>query len=71
MVHSTVPKERKKDMKKKMIIGYCRISTARQNIDRQERNILARYPDAKIYKEVYTGTKIDERMSWNMLYKLV
>ncbi|WP_461879680.1 recombinase family protein [Fusicatenibacter sp.] len=71
MVHSTVPKERKKDMKKKMIIGYCRISTARQNIDRQERNILARYPDAKIYKEVYTGTKIDGRKSWNMLYKLV
>lgn len=58
-------------MKKKMVIGYCRISTARQNIDRQERNILARYPDATIYKEVYTGTKINGRKVWNTVYNLV
>ena len=36
--------------------GYCRISTAKQSIDRQVRNILASYPDADIRKEVYTGT---------------
>lgn len=44
-----------------MIYGYCRISTAKQNIDRQERNILAAYPDARIVKEIYTGTKFQER----------
>lgn len=36
--------------------GYCRVSTAKQNIERQERNIRAAYPDAVIIKEVYTGT---------------
>lgn len=28
------------------IYGYCRISTSKQNIERQVRNILAVYPDA-------------------------
>lgn len=36
--------------------GYCRVSTAKQNIERQERNIRAAYPDAVIIKEIYTGT---------------
>ena len=36
--------------------GYCRVSTAKQNIERQERNIRAACPDAIIIKEVYTGT---------------
>lgn len=40
-----------------MIYGYCRISTSKQNIERQVRNILAEYPDAIIVKEIYTGTK--------------
>lgn len=40
-----------------MIYGYCRISTRKQNIERQVRNILAEYPDAVIVKEIYTGTK--------------
>ncbi len=44
-----------------MEYGYCRISTKKQNIERQERNILSSYPDAKIIREVYTGTKIQER----------
>ena len=37
---------------------YCRVSTAKQNIERQERNIKACYPDAMILKEAFTGTKI-------------
>ncbi len=41
--------------------GYCRISTAKQNIDRQVRNILAVYPKAKIIKETFTGTKFQGR----------
>lgn len=43
------------------IYGYCRISTSKQNIDRQVRNILSAYPNAKIYKERFTGTKIQGR----------
>ena len=43
------------------IYGYCRISTRQQNIERQKRNILAAYPNAKIIKETYTGTKISRR----------
>lgn len=51
--------------------GYCRISTPKQNIDRQERNILQAYPSAHIIKEVYTGTKTTGRKEWNKLYRIV
>ena len=51
--------------------GYCRISTPKQNISRQERNIIELYPAAHIIKEVYTGTKTTGRKEWNKLYKLV
>ena len=53
-----------------MIYGYCRISTNKQNIERQVRNIERDYPNAKIIKEVYTGTKID-RIEFNKLLKVV
>ena len=42
-----------------MVYGYCRISTKQQSIERQVRNILAEYPKAKLYKEAFTGTKLD------------
>ena len=45
----------------KRIYGYCRISTKTQNIDRQERNILAVYPHAVIVKEIYTGARISRK----------
>ena len=41
--------------------GYCRVSTARQNIERQVRNIQAAFPDAVIVKEIYTGTRLQGR----------
>ena len=44
-----------------MIYGYCRISTNKQNIERQERNIKAVYPSAIVIKEAYTGTKVQGR----------
>lgn len=53
-----------------MIYGYCRISAKQQNIERQIRNIERDYPNAKIIKEVYTGTKID-RIEFNKLLKVV
>ena len=47
--------------------GYCRISRKEQNIDRQERNILAAHPDAIIIKEAYTGTKLEGRKKFESL----
>jgi len=41
--------------------GYCRISTGRQNIERQARNIKSAYPNAVIVREVYTGTRFQGR----------
>lgn len=41
--------------------GYCRISTSKQNIERQVRNIQSAFPNAIIIKEVYTGTKFQGR----------
>ena len=53
-----------------MIYGYCRISRAKQSIDRQIRNIKAVYPDAVIIQEVFTRTRLD-RKEWQKLYKAV
>ena len=50
-----------------MIYGYCRVSTKTQNIERQERNIKAVYPDAAIVKEAFTGTKVYERKAFMKL----
>ena len=44
-----------------MIYGYARISTKKQNIERQVRNIEASYPTAMILKETYTGTKLERK----------
>lgn len=53
------------------IYGYARISTHKQNIERQVRNIKAAYPTAIIIKEVYTGTKFQGRNELNKLLRLV
>ena len=53
-----------------MTYGYCRISTSKQNIERQERNIKAVYPDALIIREAYTGTSLD-RKEWGKLVKKI
>lgn len=52
------------------VYGYARISTAKQIIDRQIRNIKREYPDAIIVQEAYTGTKID-RKEWGKLFATV
>ena len=49
-----------------MIYGYCRISTKKQSIDRQIRNIKREFPTAIILTEDFTGTKLD-RPEWNKL----
>lgn len=53
-----------------MIYGYCRISRAKQSIERQIRNIKAEYPEAVIIQEVFTRTRLD-RKEWPKLYKAV
>ena len=53
------------------VYGYCRISSAKQNIERQERNIRAAFPDAIIIKETYTGAKIEGRKQFEALIKAV
>jgi len=53
-----------------LVFGYCRISKPTQNIERQERNILASFPNAVIFKEVYTGVVIN-RHAWLKLSKAV
>ena len=52
------------------IYGYCRISTQKQSIERQVRNIRAAYPDAHIVTEAYTGTSVS-RPEWNRLYRIL
>lgn len=46
--------------------GYARISTAKQSIERQIRNIKQAYPAAVILQEAYTGMKLD-RKEWGRL----
>jgi len=51
--------------------GYCRISTAKQSLERQERNIKKEYPDALIVKEVFTGTKFQGRKELEKIINMV
>lgn len=53
------------------VYGYCRISTNKQSIERQQRNIQALYSNAIIVNEVFTGTKIQGRKELNKLIKQV
>lgn len=50
--------------------GYARISSNKQNIERQVRSIEREYPGALIIREAYTGTKMD-RKEWNKLCSTV
>lgn len=52
------------------IYGYMRISTAKQSIERQRRNIKDIYPAAIMVEETFTGTKM-ERPKWEQVLKTV
>lgn len=52
------------------IYGYCRISTMKQNVERQIANIKAKYPNAIIFTDTYTGTTTD-RPNFNKLLSTV
>lgn len=51
------------------VYGYCRISTNKQSIERQHRNILSEYPGSIIVDEVFTGSKIEGRREFKKLLK--
>lgn len=53
------------------VYGYTRISTSKQNIERQVSNIKEEYPDAIIIREVYTGKEILGRQEFKKLIKQV
>lgn len=50
------------------VYGYARISTPRQDITRQIRNMTREYEDIQIIQEVYTGTT-EDRPKWDGLKK--
>ena len=52
------------------IYGYVRISTAKQSIDRQNRNIKQAFPTAIIIQETFTGATF-QRKEWHKLIKAV
>lgn len=53
-----------------MIYGYCRISTYKQSLERQEQNIKSQFPTAVLIKEIYKGNTTD-RPEWSKLMKAV
>ena len=50
--------------------GYTRVSTKKQNIERQIRNIKKEYPNAVMIQDEYTGTTL-ARPAWERLMKTV
>lgn len=52
------------------VYGYCRISRAKQSIERQIRNIKEVFPQAVIVQEVFTRTSLN-RKEWQKLFKKV
>lgn len=53
------------------VYGYGRISTGKQNIDRQVRNIRKLFPSAVLVLETYTGSKTLDRKKWQYLMRTV
>ena len=53
------------------VYGYCRISTPKQNIERQVRNILKEYPESIIVQETFTGSRFQGRKELEKLIRSV
>lgn len=51
--------------------GYCRVSTPKQSIERQKRNIRSVYPGIPMFEDVFTGTKTEGRKKWESLMRIV
>lgn len=57
-----------KKERKKMIYGYCRVSTQHQSLERQRTKILRAYPEAKLFEDKWTGREM-RRPNWDKLRK--
>ncbi|OOM81642.1 DNA-invertase hin [Clostridium puniceum] len=57
-----------------MIYGYCRVSSKGQldnnSLEQQEKEILSKYDNCKIYKEQYTGTTTHRPIFENIISQL-
>lgn len=51
--------------------AYARISKKTQKIERQIENLKKAYPNARLYQEAYTGTKIEGRKEFNKMLSAV
>lgn len=71
LILTNVKNDTKGDKNMNKIYGYARISTKKQSIERQIRNITAQDPAAIIIQEVFTGTKTAGRKEWEKLLKQV
>ena len=54
-----------------MIYGYTRVSNNTQSVEKQVRNILEIYPNAKIIQEIYSGIKVYIRIEFEALINKV
>ena len=50
---------------------YCRVSTPKQNIERQERNLLSMFPDGIVVREIFTRRKFQGRKEWNKIMRVI
>ena len=55
----------------KKIYGYCRISTQKQNIERQIRNILKEFPNAIIIQEIFSASNFQGRKELEKLLRVI
>ena len=51
-----------------MVYGYCCITTKKQSIERQIRNIKKSFPEADIIKETFSGASLN-RPEWEKLFR--
>ena len=56
--------------RKPIIFGYARVSTKKQSLERQIVNVKKAYPDAVIFQDEFTGTRLD-RPSFQRMMKQV
>ena len=56
--------------RKPTVYGYCRTSTPKQSLTRLVEKVLRAYPDAYIFEEAFTGTKI-KRPEFSRLLRAV
>lgn len=56
------------------ILGYCRVSTKKQldnySLEQQEKEILSKYDNAEIFKEQFTGAKMQRAVLNNVIEQL-